>query len=452
MIEGAQAHLILGKDDDVPCMAVGDAALAAQGGHGGIHSRQGVDIQLVFHLLHQSVQNEAAGHGVVSCPVMVEVRQAQRVGHDVQLEFIQMGQQVLGQDQGIHGGEAVLIAQALALGPDEAGVEIGIVGHQHPVSDEVQEFGQHLFDGRCPHQHIVGNAGELHDLLIQRPSGMDKGLEAVLLHAALQHHGADLNNFIRPGAEAGGLQVKGHIFLAEGHLLIAVNHNAVIHIVDIVAFAAIEDLDILVGACHLGLARRLHGIGEGLGHAVVGDGDGSVPPGRRLLDGCGGIGQGVHVAHGGMQMQLHPLFPGGGILPLGHGTGHDGVGLEHHIVFKPVLDELALHPQDGAHLHGIEDGLSLFGLQEPGDPDGICVIRHIELDHEGIALGQLLVIHRKDLALDDDGAHIHGHLVHGNGLAPEGFSVNHRTVLLLCPGGFRCFLRCPTGGTGLHGG
>ena len=112
----------------------------------------------LFQLLHQPVHDQAAGHGVITGTVMVEVRQAQGIGYDIQLEPVQLGQQVLGKDQGIRRGIVVIIAQAVTLCPDEPCVEIGVVGHQHPVADKRQEFGQHFFDRRRTFKHIVADA------------------------------------------------------------------------------------------------------------------------------------------------------------------------------------------------------------------------------------------------------------------------------------------------------
>ena len=75
---------------------------------------------------------------------MVEVGQAQGVGDDVQLEFVQLGQQILRQNQSVRRGVMVVVAEALTLGADEAGVEVGIVGDQNPVADEIQKLGQNL--------------------------------------------------------------------------------------------------------------------------------------------------------------------------------------------------------------------------------------------------------------------------------------------------------------------
>ena len=207
------------------------------------------------------------------------------------------------------------------------------------------------------------------------------------------------------------------------------HHDAVIHIVDIIALAAIEDFDVLVGARHLGLGGSLHGIGEGLGNAVVSDGDGLVAPGGGLLHHGGGVRQSVHIAHGGVQVQLHPLLPGSQILPLGHAPRHHGIGLEHHVIFKPILNQLALNPKHRAHLDIFQNGLCLPGFQEPADPDGAGVVGHVEFHHIGVALGQLLVVDGEHLALQDDGAHIHGHILHGNGISTEGLAIEGGALL-----------------------
>ena len=51
---------------------------------------------ILLQLFHQVHHDQAAGHGIVSRPVVVEVRQAQGICHQIQLEFVQLGQQVLG--------------------------------------------------------------------------------------------------------------------------------------------------------------------------------------------------------------------------------------------------------------------------------------------------------------------------------------------------------------------
>ena len=76
MVQVAQTDLVFGKDNDVPRLTVGDAAAGTQMGHGRVDGLQVVDVMLLFQLDHELRHDEAAGHGVVRRPVMVEVGQA----------------------------------------------------------------------------------------------------------------------------------------------------------------------------------------------------------------------------------------------------------------------------------------------------------------------------------------------------------------------------------------
>src|SRR5699024_7247544 len=125
VVQVPQTHLILGKEDNVPGVAVIQPALGAQTHHGRVNLLKPGKLQLP-ELVRQLVEDEAAGDCIVSCPVVVEVRQAQGVGHHIQLEFIQVGQQILGENQGIHGGKAVGQALFPAGLPDEARVKVCI--------------------------------------------------------------------------------------------------------------------------------------------------------------------------------------------------------------------------------------------------------------------------------------------------------------------------------------
>ena len=327
MVEISQAHLVLGQNNDVPGVTVHDPALGPQIFHLLIDLLQVVNAQLFLHFTHKGIHDEAACDGIVRRPVVLEVWQAQGIGHNVQLEFIQLRQHILGQNQRICCRISVWQSLAAALRPDEAGVEVGVVGNQDPVSHKVQEFGQHLLNGGSALEHFIRNAGELNDLLFQLPVWVYKGLEPVQFFPTPHQHSADLDDPVILRAETCGLQIKGHIGFVKSHVPIPMDHNAVVHIVDVVPFHTVENFDILIGAGYLRLGGSLHGIREGLGYAVVRNGNGPMAPGGSLLHGGGGIRQSIHVAHGGVQMELHALAYLGGILSLGHRTGHHGVRL-----------------------------------------------------------------------------------------------------------------------------
>ena len=167
----------------------------------------------------------------------------------------------------------------------------------------------------------------------------------------------------------------------------------------------------------------MQGIRKGLAAAVVGDGDGPVAPGRSLLDGGIGGGQGVHVGHGGVQVQLHPLHTHRRVLPFGQAAGLHGVGLQHHFVFKPILDELSLHPQNRADIHIFQDRFCLVCLHKAADTDGIGIVGHVEFYNKRVALFQFLVVDVEYLSLHDHRAHVHGQILHGHGSSLEGLAV-----------------------------
>ena len=223
--------------------------------------------------------------------------------------------------------------------------------------------------------------------------------------------------------------------------------NAVVDVVDVVALTAVEDLDVLIRPGDLGLARGLHRVGEGLGPAVVGDGDGAVAPAGRTLDGRAGIGQRVHGRHRGMQMQLHALF-GVGIAALGRLDLLHGGRLQDHFVVVAVKAHLALHAQPHAGLHVVDDGLGLGGLHKLIDADGAGVVRHVEADDPRTALLELPVLHGEDLALDDHAEHIEIELVHPHRPARKRPPVEQRARRLLrrgCAAGSSCGRSCAGG-------
>ena len=79
MVKVSQANLILREENNMPGMPVPNAALGPQGNHGGIDGLEGVNILLLLQFFHQAVHDKAAGSGVIRCPVMIEIRQLQRL-------------------------------------------------------------------------------------------------------------------------------------------------------------------------------------------------------------------------------------------------------------------------------------------------------------------------------------------------------------------------------------
>ena len=113
----------------------------------------------------------------------------------------------------------------------------------------------------------------------------------------------------------------------------------------------------------------MESIGKGLTAAVVCDGDGSMAPGSRLLDDGLGIGQGIHITHGRVQMQLHTLLTLLEVFAFGHLAGHNGEGLQHGLVGVIIHQELALDFQNCTVFHTLQDGFRFLIFQETANTD-----------------------------------------------------------------------------------
>ena len=408
LVQVLEAHFVLGQQDDVFGKAAGLAAPGPQLQHLGVDVLEAADAQFFFHLLEKRDQHIGHHGRVIGSPVVVEGGQVQILGHNVQLELVQLRQEILGQDQGVHIGGVEGKPLPAAAGPDEADVELGVVGRQGAAVHKGQKGRQGLLGGGGTGKHGVGDAGEADDLRRQAAAGIHEGLEAVGDLAVLQHHGADLGDGLPVHLQAGGLDIEADDLVGEVLVLGTVDGDAVVQIVDEIALYAVENFNFALGG--------VPGVREGLGHAVVGDGDGRVAPGDGLLDDGGGVRQGVHVGHLGVEVQLHPLLRGG-VLPGLVGDLHDVEGAQLNVLAVPAQLHIALDPEPHARGHGVLHGLGLLALHVLGDGDGIPVIRHVEGQTPDTGLAGLVALGGKDLALHHHGTHLGVQTVDGDGLA-----------------------------------
>ena len=126
--------------------------------------------------------------------MVIEFRQAQSVGHDVQLVFSQIRHQVLRQNERIDVGRLEGDIQALTCGCHEADVKVRVVGTKGPSSHEVQKFRENFLNRGRTLQHLVGNARELNDLGKKLSARRDEGLEGIKHLIALHDCRADLDD------------------------------------------------------------------------------------------------------------------------------------------------------------------------------------------------------------------------------------------------------------------
>ena len=157
---------------------------------------------------------------------------------------------------------------------------------------------------------------------------------------------------------------------------------------------------------------------------MVGDGDGGVSPCDRLLDDAGGVGQGIHIGHTGVQMQFHPLFRTGVLAPLVDGLGD---------ILRPQLDILAvpgqlnsaLYPQPHAGVDETGQRLGLFFVHVSAHGDAAGVVGHVKGQAPLSRSPGFAQFGGKDLALHHDDAHLGIQVHHGNGFALDGLAHQH---------------------------
>ena len=305
LVQVLEAQLVLSQNDDVLGMTAALAAHGPQLQHLAVDLLQPVDAHLPLHAVKERNEHIAHHGRIIGSPVVVEGGQLQMLRHNVQLMLIQLRQQVLGQNETVDIGRVELQAGLAAAGPDKADVEFRVVRRQRAAMDKVQERGQRVLQLRRTRQHGIGDAGQA-DVLRRQPSlGIDKGLKTLGDLTILQHHRSDFGDGLVGHAQTGGLDVEADDLIGERLVLRAVDGNAVVQIVDKVALHAIEDLDLAL--------TRVPCLGKRLHCAVVGDGNGRVSPGRRLLHHAAHICDGIHGAHLCVEMQLHALL--GGVVP-----------------------------------------------------------------------------------------------------------------------------------------
>ncbi|CDC69074.1 unknown [Oscillibacter sp. CAG:155] len=315
------------------------------------------------------------------------------------------------------------------------------MGRQRTPVHELQKVRQRLLELRRVLEHVVGDAGEADDLRRQAAVGVDKGLEPLADLSIAQHNGADLRDSLPVHLEAGGLDVKAHELPVQRAVQIAVDHHPVVDVVDEVPLHTVEELDLVPGG--------VPGVREGLGHAVVRDGDGRVAPADGGLHRLLGIRQGVHVAHLGVQVQLHPLLLCG-VLPEGVVDDADVIGVELDVLSIPGGLHLALDHQPHARRDSALQLLGLLGGEVFLDGDRVGVIRHVKAHAPHAGPPGLPALKGKDLTGHGGIAHLQIQVPHGAGPGLDGLAHQDLGGLdaspLLLPAGGGCGMgRCAGG-------
>ena len=169
---------------------------------------------------------------------------------------------------------------------------------------------------------------------------------------------------------------------------------------------------------------------------MVGDSDCPMSPGGCLLDGILGIGQGIHIGHNGMQVQLYTLVPSGIVFSLFHCPGHHSHWAQYHFIIKLVDLQSALHLQHGADFYIFQNRFCFIVLHKAVNLHRAVVIGHGEIDDPRVPLFQFLMLNAKYSAFNNDTTHIQIQFPHRGrrslkGFAKEGWVVFHHLFFLL---------------------
>ena len=349
---------------------------------------------------------------VVGGAVVVEGGQAEVVRDDVELEALELRAQGLAERERVEEDGAEADAAALRGGGHEAHVEVGVVGDDGPVADEGHEGPEGVLLLRRALHVGVPDAGERGDVGRDVALGVDEGVEGLEDPVAREADRADLGHAVRLRVEAGGLDVEGDELGVERQGAFADDGAVAVHVVDVVGLHAVDDLDAVLFA-------RLPHVGEGLGHAVIGHGNGGHAPVGGALDGLLGVGQRVEGGKAGVQMQLHALLLR--VVGADDALALDDVArVEHHVVVVFGVDDLALHRQVVAGLHRVDDGFVVLGAQKAGHAHGVGAVGEVEAQHGGPAFGDGAAGDGDDVALhahppgfERERVHRHGALLDG---------------------------------------
>ena len=126
------------------------------------------------------------------------------LGQDAQAVARPARQQDRRQLPGVQPG--VLAQQALAA--QEAQVEADVVADHRRAADEARDLVGNLVEARLAGHVAVGDAGELRDLVWDRPAGIDERAVPVDDPVILELGRADLDDGVVGVIQAGGFQVK----------------------------------------------------------------------------------------------------------------------------------------------------------------------------------------------------------------------------------------------------
>ena len=205
----------------------------------------------------------------------------------------------------------------------------------------------------------------------------------------------------------------------------ALTGNSGHQVVDKIGLGTVEHLEVRIFLANL--LGGVHGLGECLGHTMIGDGHCFLTPLMCPANQRRSRSHAVHIGHAGVQMELHPLFQS--IIHHLH-LVHSGDSPGTHDIFpgKIVIVEGTPHQDAGTGLELVQSltGLGVFDVLDHGQGHGARIIG----DVDGVDLPALIPglpgLSGKDLTPHHHIAKLHRHIPQRYGLA-LGHGAQHRS-------------------------
>ena len=201
-------------------------------------------------------------------------------------------------------------------------------------------------------------------------SGIDKSVEYLFDFPTCKNAGSDLRKPFRLSIEPGRLRVEGNKLGIQRELAPAQNSTGAIHIVNIICFKAIDNLDLML------LSRFPH-VREGLCYTVICHCNCRHTPVGCLLYHSGGIGQCIKGGKPRVQMKFHALdfsiVPANRFLP-----PNNALWIEHHIVVIFRKGHVSVNREMITGVYGLYDALVIGIAQKSADTDGVGMVGNIK--------------------------------------------------------------------------
>ena len=218
--------------------------------------------------------------------------------YGIQLVILQTFQKASGNPQCIHIGVIIGQSQNLTIVTDKSRIKIRIVSHQNGAFAEIHKSRQDHRNIRGIFHHSVIDARQFLDFKRNGSFRINKFTELLRDDTILHLDGTDFDDTVIHRTESRCLNIKNDKRRIQA-LPSGVRDN-IFDIIHQIPFHAVNDLKVLA-------LYTVIGIRESLNNTMICNGHGLMSPSHSRLQKLLHIRYAIHIAHGGMAMQLHTL-------------------------------------------------------------------------------------------------------------------------------------------------